>query len=93
MMIIAFRELPHDNDLPQGYKLVPVPEEGFRVVKEMVLLGKHGINDLYIRHINSEYEREEILIISYTEYELDKEARDKIYLGAIKFLKELEGQQ
>jgi len=86
-LIVSFRKLPHDNDLPQGYRLVPVPLEGFSVVKEMIVSGDFGVNDVYVRHLWTKYNHQTLLVISYTEHELDQIDVDRICAGAIEFLR------
>lgn len=79
---VVYRDLKQD-----GYdNQYEVTQAGDMIVKEQILLGQFGMSDIYIRHLSTLTKGREILIISYTDYELTHLKKVEIMANALKLL-------
>lgn len=82
--IVAFRRLPSEGI--HNCELQKMPQEKTYMLKEQIFPGMFGKPPMYIRHHKAQYGNKQILIIFYTEQEINFKIKQDLVNSLLELL-------
>ena len=81
MILVAYVDADGQRKIEKRYRL-----PGDQVLREQIVPGLYGYEDLHVTHIHMQYENEQVFIVAVTNYALAASEQDEIQKAVWAFL-------